>query len=162
MKTTLLAFAVLTAIPAFGQQSTTNTDCNANGQQVSCTSNTTTNAPRPPATGATAAPDSEPKPTPAVCKADLKAWSAQKTESLTIGQIDTRMTEMVACADEAHHHHHSDKKMWAYLDEFYRTHTELANRAFDFITRHDLQGQFGEEENGVSHESASIRADEKP
>jgi hypothetical protein len=73
------------------------------------------------ASSASAAPDSEPKPIPAVCKADLKSWSAQKTETLTIEQIDTRMNEMVACADEAHHHHHSDKKMRAYLDEFYRT-----------------------------------------
>jgi hypothetical protein len=38
---------LLCAIPVFGQQSTTNTDCNVNGQQVNCTSNTTTNAPPP-------------------------------------------------------------------------------------------------------------------
>jgi hypothetical protein len=112
------------------------------------------------ASGVMAAPDQ--KPTPAVCKADLKAWSAQKTETLTIEQIDTRMTEMVACANEVHHHYHSDKKMHAYLDEFYRTHSELANRAFDFITRHDLQGQFGDEENGVSGESASNKTEGKP
>jgi hypothetical protein len=37
----------LCAIPAFGQQSTTNTNCYVNGQQVNCTSNTTTNAPPP-------------------------------------------------------------------------------------------------------------------
>lgn len=37
----------LCAIPAFGQQSTTNTNCNVNGQQVNCTSNTTTIAPPP-------------------------------------------------------------------------------------------------------------------
>jgi hypothetical protein len=111
------------------------------------------------ASGAMAAPDQ--KPTPAVCKADLKAWSASKTETLTIQQIDTRMNEMFTCADEARRHH-NDKKMWAYLDEFYRTHSELANRAFDFIKRHDLQGQFGEEENGVSRESASNSADDKP
>lgn len=107
-----------------------------------------------------AAPDQ--KPTSTVCKADLKAWSAQKTETLTIEQIDTRMSEMVACADEVHHRHHGDKKMHAYLDEFYRTHSELANRAFDFIKRHDLQGQFGEEENGVSRESASNKVEGKP
>jgi len=112
------------------------------------------------ASGAMAAPDQ--KPNSAVCKADLKAWSGSKTETLTIEQISTRMNEMVACAVEAHQHRHSDKKMHAYLDEFYRTHSELANRAFDFITRHDLQGQFGEEENGVSRESASNRVDEKP
>jgi hypothetical protein len=91
----------------------------------------------------------ETKPTPAVCKTDLKTWSAQKTETLTISEIDERMTEMVACADEAHHHRRSDKKVRAYLDEFYRTHSELANRTFDFITRHDLQAQFGEEEDGT-------------
>jgi hypothetical protein len=102
----------------------------------------------------------ETKPTPAVCKADLKAWSASKTEGLTIEEITARMNEMVACADEAHHHHHSDKKTRAYLDEFYRTHSELADRAFDFITRHELQAQFGEEENGAS-QSASSRQ-EKP
>ena len=37
-----LAVLVLVAAgSAFGQQSTTNTDCNVNGQQVNCTSNTT-------------------------------------------------------------------------------------------------------------------------
>jgi len=112
------------------------------------------------ASGAMAAP--QPKLTPALCKADLKVWSGSKTETLTIEQITTRMNEMVACADEAHHHHNSDKKMRAYLDEFYRTHSELADRAFDFIVSHDLQAQFYEEKNGVSSESASSRADEKP
>jgi hypothetical protein len=112
------------------------------------------------ASGAMAAP--EPKPTPAVCKADLKAWSGSKTESLTIEEIMARMNEMVACADEAHHHHHSDKKVLAYLDEFYRTHTELANRAFDFIEDHSLKAKFNEEKNGVGEESASNRTEEKP
>ena len=97
---------------------------------------------------ATAAPD-DPKPTPAVCKADLKAWSVQKIETLTINQIDERMTMMVACAQQEKKH---EKKMRAYLDEFYRTHSELADRTFDFITRHDLQKQFGEEENGATTE----------
>jgi hypothetical protein len=113
--------------------------------------------------GAMAAP--EPKPTPAVCKADLKVWSGSKTESLTIEQIMARMNEMVACADEAHRHHRSDKKMRAYLDEFYRTHSELANRAFDFIESHNLKAKFYEEKNGVSGESgesASNRTEEKP
>lgn len=105
------------------------------------------------ASGAMSAP--EPKPTPAVCKADLKAWSGSKTRTLTIEQIKTRMSEMVACAAEARHHDHSDKKMRAYLDEFYRTRSELADRAFDFIVTHDLQAQFYEEKNGVSRESAS-------
>jgi hypothetical protein len=89
------------------------------------------------------------KPSPAVCKADLKKWSAQKTETLAIEQLQDRMNEMYACADEAHHHWHSNKRVRAYLDELYRVHTELANRAFDFIERHDLQKQFGEEENGT-------------
>jgi hypothetical protein len=103
-------------------------------------------------TGAASAQTSDTKPSPAVCKADLKTWSAQKTETLTIDQITVRMNEMVACADEAHRHHHSDKQTMAYLAEFYRTHAELADRTFDFITRHDLQKQFGEEENGAKPE----------
>jgi sarcosine oxidase delta subunit len=41
----LAALFLLTAVSAFGQ-STTNTDCNVNGQQVNCTSTTTT--PTPP------------------------------------------------------------------------------------------------------------------
>jgi hypothetical protein len=73
------------------------------------------------ASGVMAAP--EQTPTPAVCKADLKAWSKSKLESLSIEQIKTRMNEMVACADETHHHHHSDKQVLMYLDEFYRTHS---------------------------------------
>ena len=75
--------------------------------------------------------------------------SVQKTEMLTIEQIFERMNTMVACADEAHHHRHSDKKTLGYLNEFYRVHTELANRTFDFITRHNLNARFDEEENGV-------------
>ncbi len=51
MKTTMLAIALfLTAVSAFGQESTTNTDCNVYGQQVNCTSTTTT--PPPPSGGA--------------------------------------------------------------------------------------------------------------
>ena len=41
MKCAFAAFALLVAGSAFGQQSTTNTDCTVNGQQVNCTSNTT-------------------------------------------------------------------------------------------------------------------------
>jgi hypothetical protein len=100
------------------------------------------------ASGTMAAPP-EAKPAKAVCKAELKEWSAQKTETLTIDQILERMHTMVACADEAHHHRHSEKKTFAYLNEFYRVHTELANRTFDFITRHNLKTQFDEEENGA-------------
>jgi hypothetical protein len=89
----------------------------------------------------------ETKPRPTICKADLKEWSAQRTETLTLDQINERMNMMVACADEAHHHRRSDKRTMAYLNEFYRVHAELANRTFDFITRHNLKAQFDEEEN---------------
>jgi len=101
-----------------------------------------------------AAPDE--KPTPAVCKADLKAWSGSKTETLTVDQIMTRMNELFACADASKKH---EKRMRAYLDEFYRTHSELANRAFDFITRHDLKGQFDEEEKDGTKLKQSSDAD---
>jgi hypothetical protein len=90
---------------------------------------------------AIAAPEASPSLT--TCKSDLKAWSVQKTEALTIKQLNEHMNEMFACAQETKKH---EKQMRTFLDEFYRTHSELADRAFDFITRHDLQGQFGEEE----------------
>jgi hypothetical protein len=112
------------------------------------------------ASGAMAAP--EQAPPPALCKADLKTWSKSNVESLTIDQIKSRMTEMVACADEARHHHHSDKQVQMYLDEFYRTHAELAGRAFDFIVNHGLRTQFYAEEGKARNESASSKADEKP
>ena len=80
-----------------------------------------------------------PKPSPAVCKADLKMWSADKTETLSI-----------ACGDEAKKTKKKDKEVMKYLYEFYRTHAELGNRTLDFIKRHDLSTQFREEENGVS------------
>lgn len=101
------------------------------------------------------------KPTPAVCKAALKEWSAQKTETLTLDQINERMNMMVACADEAHHHRHSDKKTMAYLSEFYRVHAELANRTFDFITRHNLKVQFDQEENGSTSAQTSSRGTDR-
>jgi hypothetical protein len=41
MKCVLAILVLLTAGSAFGQQSTTDTNCNVNGQQVNCTSNTT-------------------------------------------------------------------------------------------------------------------------
>jgi len=110
------------------------------------------------ASGTMAAPP-EAKPATAVCKAELKEWSAQKTETLTIDQLFDRMHALVACADEAHHHRHSEKKTFAYLNEFYRVHTELANRTFDFITRHDLKTQFQEEENGAGGQTASKATD---
>jgi hypothetical protein len=87
----------------------------------------------------------EAKPTPTACKADLKEWSQQKTETLTITELRDRMSTMVACADVAKKH---QKQARSYLDEFYRTHAELANRAFNFITRHGLADQFGVDENG--------------
>lgn len=50
MKTTMMGILLLaTAWPTFGQQSTTNTNCNVDGQQVNCTS--TTNTPTPPSGG---------------------------------------------------------------------------------------------------------------
>jgi hypothetical protein len=101
---------------------------------------------------AIAGPESKPVVTPAVCKADLRTWSVQRTETLTIAQITTRMNEMYACADQEKRH---EKQMRAYLDEFYRTHSELANRTFDFIVRHGLQEQFGEEENRAVAEAKS-------
>jgi hypothetical protein len=98
------------------------------------------------ASGAMAAPP-EVKPTLAVCKVDLKEWSQQKTDTLTITQLNQRMNIMFARADLSKK---DEKQVRAYLGEFYRTHIELANRAFDFITRHGLSEQFGAEENGIS------------
>ena len=95
--------------------------------------------------GVVAAP--EPKPTAAVRKAGLRAWSATKTETLTITELNDRMNVMFACADLSKKH---EKQARAYLDEFHRIQAELAKRAFDFITRHGLAEQFGKEENRVS------------
>ncbi len=106
------------------------------------------------ASGAMAAPPVV-KPTLAVCKVDLKEWSQQKTDTLTITQLNDRMNIMFACADLSKKH---EKQVRAYLGEFYRTHAELANRAFDFITRHGLAEQFGEEENRVSTTQAQSTA----
>jgi hypothetical protein len=96
-----------------------------------------------------------PEPSPGVCKADLKAWSASKTETLTIKELNERMNTMFTCADLYKKH---EKQVRAYLGEFYRTHAELANRAFDFITRHGLSEQFGAEENGDFKTQASPAA----
>ena len=93
----------------------------------------------------------EVKPTSSACKVDLKEWSQQKTETLTITQLNEHMNIMFACADQSKKH---EKQVRAYLGEFYRTHSELANRAFDFITRHGLAEQFGTEENGSSSTQA--------
>lgn len=111
------------------------------------------------ASGARAASDQ--KPAPAVCKADLKIWSGQNTETLTIDQINTRMNEMLGCAAEAHQHRHSHNTVRAYLDEFYRTRTELANRAFEFIKSHGLGAKFYEEKNEVNAEIAGDGAERK-
>jgi len=92
-----------------------------------------------------------PKPSLAVCKADLKKWSAEKTETLSNDQIFERMNMMVACGDEAKKAKKKDKEVLAYVYEFYRTHSELGNRALDFIKRHDLGAQFRDEENGVNN-----------
>src|SRR5208282_3200542 len=88
-----------------------------------------------------------PKPSLTVCKADLKVWSADKTETLSIDQIFERMNVMVACGDEAKKAKKKDKEVMAYIFEFYRTHAELGTRTLNFIDRHDLQAQFREEEN---------------
>ncbi|MFI5059336.1 MAG: hypothetical protein ACHQLQ_14270 [Candidatus Acidiferrales bacterium] len=96
-----------------------------------------------------------PGPSPGVCKADLKAWAASKTETLTIKELNERMNTMFACADLSKKH---EKQVRAYLGEFYRTHSELANRAFNFITRHGLAEQFGVEENGTASSQASSTA----
>lgn len=111
------------------------------------------------ASGVVAASDE--RPAPAVCKADLKTWSGQNTQTLTIDQINTRMNEMVACAAEAHQHRHRHNTVRAYLDEFYRTRTELANRAFEFIKSHDLGAKFYEEKNEVNAEIAGNGTERK-
>jgi len=72
------------------------------------------------------------------------------------------MNEMVACADETHHHHHSDKQVLMYLNEFYRTHSELADRAFDFIVNHNLRDQFYAEEGAARNETVSNKPEQKP
>jgi len=95
-------------------------------------------------------PDSTPKPNLAVCKANLKAWSAEKLEALTVDQIFERMNKMVACGDEANKEKKKYKEVMAYLYEFYRTHAELGNRTLHFIDRHEMSAQFREEENGTS------------
>jgi hypothetical protein len=96
-------------------------------------------------------------PSLTVCKADLKTWSAVKTDTLTIDQIFERMNVMVACGDEAKKANKKDKEVLAYVYEFYRTHSELGNRALDFIKGHDLEAQFRQEANGAAAQSAEKR-----
>ena len=99
----------------------------------------------------------EVKPTQAECRANLTEWSRQKTEGLTIAELNEHMNTMFACADLSKKH---EKQVRGYLDEFYRAHAELANRAFNFITRHGLAEQFGAEENGNGEHSTSDTAAE--
>jgi hypothetical protein len=105
-------------------------------------------------------PDSTltPKPSLALCKADLKAWAAEKTETLTIDQIFESMKTIVACGDEAKKAKKKDKEVMTYLNEFYRRQAELGTRTIRFIDRHDLSAQFREEENGVN----TAQSAEKP
>ncbi len=90
------------------------------------------------------------KPKAAACKAELKEWSTSNLEMLTIAQLQVRMTETVSCAKVAEWHRHSDKRVTAYLLEFYRTDAELASRAFDFINEHHLSDEFREQKDGVA------------
>ena len=109
--------------------------------------------------------DLSPAPSTSVCKLSLKAWSSEKIEMLTLDQLFERMHILVACADGAKKAKKKTKVVSAYLDEFYRTHTELANRTFDFIRRHDLQVEFTNEENSRSRDTAQISInveEEKP
>ena len=65
-------------------------------------------------------------------------WKSHESARRRAGEVVTN--SMVACADLMKKH---EKKMRQFLDEFYRVHSELANRAFDFIQGHDLRSQFG-------------------
>jgi hypothetical protein len=56
---------------------------------------------------------------------------------------------MQACAETSKEKEKKYEKVMAYLTEFYRTHSELGNRALNFIKGHELSDQFREEENGV-------------
>jgi len=111
--------------------------------------------------------DSTPTPAPSLsaCKVSLKTWSSEKIETLTLDQLFERMHTLVACADGAKKAKKKTKVVASYLDEFYRTHTELANRTFDFIRRHDLQVEFTNEENSRSRDTAQVSIsveEEKP
>jgi hypothetical protein len=109
--------------------------------------------------------DLTPAPSLSVCKISLKTWSSEKIEVLSLDQLFERMHTLVACADGAKKAKKKTKVVSAYLDEFYRTHTELANRTFDFIRRHDLQVEFTNEENSKSRDTAQVSIsveEEKP
>jgi hypothetical protein len=99
-----------------------------------------------------------PKPSLVLCKADLKTWAAEKTETLTIDQIFEGMKTIVACGDEAKKAKKKDREVMTYLNEFYRRQAELGTRTIRFIDRHDLSAQFREEENGVN----TAQSAEKP
>ena len=85
-------------------------------------------------------PDSPPAPTPslAVCKADLKKWSAESADTWTIDQIYEHMIMMQACAETSIKKEKKYKKVMDYLCEVYRAHAELGLRALDFIKGHEL------------------------
>jgi hypothetical protein len=50
----------------------------------------------------------EAKPAPTACKANLKEWSQQKTETLTLMQLNEGMNMMFACAELAKKHEKTD------------------------------------------------------
>jgi hypothetical protein len=106
-------------------------------------------------------PDSTPAPKPslAVCKADLKKWSTESVETWTIDQIYEHMTMMQACAETSQKEEKKYKKVMAYLFELYRAHGELGNRALNFIKGHELAEKFREEENGVSPTQSAQKND---
>jgi hypothetical protein len=60
----------------------------------------------------TLAASPETKPTSSTCKMNLKEWSQQKTETLTVSELRERMNTMVACADLSKKH---EKQVRAYL-----------------------------------------------
>ena len=100
-----------------------------------------------------------PKPSLAVCKADLKKWSAESAETWTIDQIYEQMTTMVACAEVSKNEEKKYKKVMVYLAEFYRTRAELGTRALNFIKGHELSDQFREQQNGVSPAQSAQKND---
>jgi len=59
---------------------------------------------------------------------------------------------MYVCADLSKKH---EKQVHIYLDEFYRVHSELAGRAFDFIKSHDLLDEFHDEKDGAESKRES-------
>jgi hypothetical protein len=94
------------------------------------------------ASGALAAPETPPSIT--ACKSDLKAWSAQKTEALTLTQLNEHMNEIFACAQETKKH---EKQMCeCSLMNFTVVILNLRIALSISSPGMDLQRQFGEEE----------------